>query len=391
MLFIERELAGPLRKAAANFPAVVLTGPRRAGKTVLLKKVFPDASYHLFEAPDLVARFRADPVGFLDGVHPPAILDEIQHVPELFAYLRARIDAEPRRTGRWFLTGSQEAGLMQNVTESMAGRAAVLQLLPLSSRETDKVTMLRGGYPEVIARPRAASMWFASYVQTYLERDVRLVTAVQDLATFRRFLGLVASRHGQILTKSGLAAPLGLSIPTITRWLDVLETTGQILVVHPYFENFGKRLVKSPRVFIGDSGLACHLLGIESEAELAKSPFRGELFEGLLAAEILKAQVNRGERRQLWYFRDHAGLEVDFVMPGRGDKLRWVEAKATRTPRPAMAEPMRKLLANTRDPKRARDEMFVVHEAPLAGTTSQALAPGVRAMPWRDFLRDGMN
>ena len=158
MRYVERDLAGPLRRAAADFPAVVLTGPRRSGKTVLLRRTFPDASYHLFESPDLVARFRADPVGFLDGVHPPAILDEIQHVPEVFAYVRTRIDASPRRMGRWFLTGSQEAGLMRNVSESMAGRAAVLHLLPMSSRETDKVTLLRGGYPEVLARPRGASL-----------------------------------------------------------------------------------------------------------------------------------------------------------------------------------------------------------------------------------------
>ncbi|HEX6811479.1 MAG TPA: ATP-binding protein [Planctomycetota bacterium] len=386
MRYVERELSTPLRRAAASFPAVVLTGPRRAGKTVLLRRTFPDASYHLLEAPDTVARFRADPHGFLDGIHPPAILDEIQHVPELLAHLRARIDKEPRRTGRWLLTGSQEAGLMRGVTESMAGRAAVLQLMPMSTRETDKVTLLRGGYPEVLARPRAAALWFSSYVQTYLERDVRLVTAVQDIATFRRFLGLVASRHAQILNKTDLAAPLGVSIPTIARWLDVLETTGQILVVPPYFENFGKRLVKSPRVYLADSGLACHLLGIESEAELAKSPFRGELFEGFIAAEIAKAQLGRGNRRELWYLRDHSGLEVDFVIPGRGGRQRWIEVKATRTPRPQMAEPMLRLHSGRAGKTVAG--MFVVHESSPAGSDSQALAPGVRAMPWRDFVRD---
>jgi predicted AAA+ superfamily ATPase len=353
---------------------------------MLLQRSFPDASYHLLEAPEAVARFRADPHGFLDGIHPPAILDEIQHVPELLAHLRARIDAEPRRTGRWLLTGSQEAGLMRGVTESMAGRAAVLQLMPMSTRETDKVTLLRGGYPEVLARPRAAALWFSSYVQTYLERDVRLVTAVQDIATFRRFLGLVASRHGQILNKTDLAAPLGLSIPTIARWLDVLETTGQILVVPPYFENFGKRLVKSPRVYLADSGLACHLLGIESEQELAKSPFRGELFEGFIAAEIAKAQIGRGGRRELWYVRDRSGLEIDFVIPGSGGRQRWIEVKATRTPRPQMATPMLRLHSGRAGKTVAG--MFVLHESSPASAASQALAPGVRAMPWRDFVRD---
>ena len=178
MRHIRRELESVLVAAARHFPAVMLTGPRRAGKTWLLKHLFPRADYHLFEDPDVVARFRHDPQGFLDGVRLPAILDEMQNVPEVFNYVRSRIDRAPRRSGQWFLTGSQEAGLMRNVTESMAGRAAVLQLLPLSGRESSKVSVLRGGYPEVLARPRAASLWFSSYLQTYLERDVRSISAV---------------------------------------------------------------------------------------------------------------------------------------------------------------------------------------------------------------------
>ena len=212
MRYLQRDLESQLTVAARSFPAVVLTGPRRAGKTCLLRHLLPQASYHLFEDPDIVARFRQDPQGFLDDLRLPAILDEIQKVPEVFNFVRSRIDRAPRRTGQWFLTGSQEAGLMRNVSESMAGRAAILQLWPMSARETAKVGLLRGGYPEVLARPRTASLWFSSYLQTYLERDVRTVTAVQDLATFRRFLALVASRHGQILNKSDLAAPLGLSL-----------------------------------------------------------------------------------------------------------------------------------------------------------------------------------
>ena len=269
----------------------------------------------------------------------PVILDEIQNVPEVFNFVRTRIDRTPRRTGQWFLTGSQEAGLMRNVTESMAGRAAVLQLLPMSVRESAKVSLLRGGFPEVLARPSAASLWFSSYLQTYLERDVRSISAVQDLAAFRRFLALLASRHGQILNKSDLAAALGMSVPGIGRWLSILEATGQILVVPPWFENLGKRLIKSPKVYIADSGLACHLLGIETPAELEKSPFLGALFEGFVAAEIVKAQVNAGRRRELYYFRDQQGLEVDFVVPGSGGGMRLLEVKATRTPTPAMAAP----------------------------------------------------
>ena len=231
-----------------------------------------------------MARFRHDPQGFLDGVRLPAILEEIQ-----------------------------------NVTESMAGRAAVLQLWPLSARESAKVGMLRGGYPEVLARPQA---------------------------------------------------------------------TGQLLVVPPYFENLGKRLIKSPQIYIADSGLACHLLGIDSEAELEKSPFLGALFEGFIAAEIVKAQLNSGRRRELYTFRDQQGLEVDFVVPAKGGGLRLIEAKASRTAVPAMARPMERLAAAWRERSRARAivEKMVVHRPPRSAVASSAPAPGVKAMPWREFV-----
>ncbi len=388
MRYVPRTLERQVLAATRDFPALVLTGPRRAGKTFLLKHLFPRASYYLLEDPDVVARFRADPQGFLDEVRTPAILDEIQNVPEVFNHVRSRIDRDPRRKGQWLLTGSQEAGLMRNVTESMAGRAAVLQLLPMSFGETAKAGILRGGFPEVLARPRTASLWFGSYLQTYLERDVRSLSAVHDLATFRRFLALLATRHGQMLNKTDLAAPLGMSVPGITSWLSILEATHQIMIIPPYHENFGKRLIKSPRVYIADSGLACHLLGIASEADLKRSPFLGEIFEGFIASEIVKAQLNAGRRREIYYFRDQQGLEVDFVLPGKGGGLRLVEAKATRTPTPAMAVPMRRLADAWKDSPTARGqvEMLLVHQPSRSVVASSALAPGVKALPWPEFL-----
>lgn len=386
MKYLPRALEPQVARAMRSFPAVVLTGPRRAGKTWLLRHLLPAATYVLLEDPDVVARVRADPQGFLDELAPPVILDEAQNVPELFAFIRARIDRRPRPTGQRVLTGSQESPLMRGVTESMAGRAAILQLLPLSSRETAKVSLLRGGYPEVVARPAAAAMWFRSYLQTYLERDMRALLAVKDLSTFRRFLALVASRHGQILNKTDLAAPLGISVPTITQWLGVLEATAQILIVPPFYESLGKRLIKSPRMYLADSGLACHLLGIDTPAGLARSPFRGALFEGFVAAEIVKQQLALGRRRELYHFRDQQGLEVDFLVPGRGGSITLLECKASRTVTPAMAAPMQRLRDAMGRASSRRVAMFLVHETPRAGVSTEAVARGVRALPVSSLL-----
>ncbi|MEO5618153.1 MAG: ATP-binding protein [Candidatus Eisenbacteria bacterium] len=383
MSFLPRLLASELARAARSFPALILTGPRRAGKTTLLRRQFPRAAYFLMEDPDIVARVRSDPRAFLDGIRPPAILDEIQNVPEILNYVRTRIDAAPRRKGQWILTGSHEAPLMKGVTESMAGRAAVLQLLPLSTLESKKVSLLRGGYPEPLAQPRAAALWFRSYVQTYLERDVRAVAAIRDLATFRRFVSLLASRCGQILNKTDLAAPLGVSVPTLTQWLSILEVTGQIILVPPFFENFGKRIIKSPKCYFVDSGLACHLLGIESEKALSHSPFLGALFEGFVASEIAKRQIGTGRAREIYYFRDQQGLEVDLIVPSGHRALTLIEAKASSTATPAMARSMTRLAQSIRG---FRVERFVVHRPSRAIRHISALGPGVRAVDLEELL-----
>ena len=377
MKYVRRSLEGPLARAARGFPALVVTGPRRAGKTELLRHAFPDAAHVLLEAPDVLARFRSDPRAFVETLTPPVILDEIQNAPEILGYVRSRIDLAPRRAGRWFLTGSQEFPLMKGVTESMAGRAAVFRLLPFSTAESPRVGWFRGGFPEVVARPRLAATWFSSYVQTYLERDVRQVTAVEDLSTFRRFLALLASRCGQTLNRTDLAAPLGVSVPTISRWLGILEVTGQVLLVPPYYENFGKRLTKSPKVYFVDAGLVCHLLGIQTERDLLRSPFSGPVFEGFVASEIAKGLAHRGRRQELYFFRDQQGLEVDFVVPLGGNRLAFVEAKAARTVTPRDAEPLVRL---RRSVVRHAVEAFVVHRAEATDVAGGAVRPGVRAV-----------
>jgi predicted AAA+ superfamily ATPase len=385
MVHAPRKLRQVLEEAARHYPAVVVTGPRRVGKTTLCRRVFPKAGYILLEDPDIQARVRSDPRAFLEELRPPVIFDEIQNVPELFDYIRTLIDARPGRMGQWLFTGSQEAPLMQGITESMTGRAAILQMLPLSVAESSKVSLLHGGFPEVLARPAARGLWFASYLQTYLERDVRAITNVRDLITFRRFISLLATRHGQVLNKTDLAAPLGVSVPTIGEWLHILEMTGQIILVPPYFENFGKRLIKSSKLYWGDSGLACYLLGVASQNELDRSPFLGVLFEGFVAAEILKSQVNRGERKEVYFFRDQQGLEVDFLIPRPNAGLWLVEAKASKTVQPAQAGPVIKL-------KRALGErakrLIVVHRKSAADVSTAALAPGVGALDVERLVAD---
>jgi hypothetical protein len=383
MRVIARQIEPVLQEALRRFPAVVITGPRQAGKTTLLRSAAPHARYVLLEDPDVQDRVRSDPRAFLESLRPPVIFDEVQHTPELLNYIRTVIDTHPRRMGQWLFTGSQEAPLMQGITESMAGRAAVLQLLPFSSAETPRAGLLTGGFPEVVLHPRGRTLWYASYLQTYLERDVRAIANVRDLAVFRRFLSLVASRHGQALNRVDLAAPLGISVPTISEWLRILEITGQIILVPPYFENFGKRLVKSPKLYWGDAGLACHLLGIETQAELERSPFLGPIFEGFLAAEILKSQVNRGQRKELYWFRDQQGLEVDFLVP-RGQARFWaVEAKASKTVQSSMAGPLVRLsqAAGARAARRV-----VVHRTARMQVETKAIAPGVEAWTVEQFV-----
>ena len=378
---MQRELGGQLQRAARAFAAVVLTGPRRSGKTCLLRHTFPQASYHLLEDPDVIARVRSDPRGWLADVRTPAILDEVQHVPEILPYIRTLIDRAPSRRGRWLLTGSQDFSLMKGVSESMAGRAAVFTLLPLSYRETGRWNLARGGFPEVVLRPRSAADWFRSYIQTYLERDVRSLLQVRDLATFRRFLALLATRNGQLLNKTDLAAPLGVSVPTITTWLAVLEITGHVLLVPPYFENLGKRLVKASKLYWIDSGLLCALLGLSSQAELERSPFLGPCFEGFVASELVKNQLNAGRRPEIFHFRDQQGLEVDFVVPGSAGSLRLIEAKWTRTVTPEMARPLARLAAAM--PSRELDCLVVARSAPGG---PRAVAPGVRVIPVEELL-----
>jgi len=383
MKYIPRQIESEFLLASKHFSGLILTGPRRAGKTTLLRKLFPQAQYYLLEDPDIIARLRADPHSFIEEIHPPAILDEIQNVPEILGYVRTQIDRSPNKKGQWLLTGSQESPLMKGATESMAGRAAVFHLLPLSVLETPKVSLLNGGFPEVLAHPSVSQTWFRSYILTYLERDVRAISSIRDLATFRRFLSLLAGRCGQILNRTDLAAPLGVTVPTISEWLNILEITSQIIRVPPFYENFGKRLIKSPKLYFYDSGLVCHLLGIESENMLNHSTFLGAIFEGFVASEIIKLQMNSGRTRQLYYFRDQQGLEVDFLVPGGDHKLILLEAKASRTVWPETAESLNRL---SKAVSNYHVDRFLIYRPSKGKEFISALRPGIKALSIEKLL-----
>lgn len=382
---IERELAGALRRVAASFPVVTVTGPRQSGKTTLVRHVFEGLPYVSLEDPGELAFAQEDPRGFLARFPQGAIFDEAQRWPALFSYLQGLVDAD-RRPGRFVLTGSQQFGLMAGVSQSLAGRAAVLNLWPLSLGELGGLAgsdvdavMLRGGYPTLAVQPGVAVQdWMASYVATYLERDVRQVLNVRDLGSFQRFVRLCAGRVGALLNLSALANEAGVAQTTARQWLTVLESSHLVMLLQPYHRNFGKRLVKMPKLYFVDTGLACWLLGVRSTEQLALHPQRGALFENWVVTEFVKARMHQGLPVDLWFWRDNNALEADllFEVPTpNGLRLQTVEIKSGRTVTPDTVR------AGRRSATFAADEAltpWLVHGGAEAYERS-----GVRVIPWQ--------
>lgn len=335
---LDRHLAPTLLRLASAFPIVAVTGPRQSGKTTLVRAVFAAKPYVSLEDPAERAFAAEDPRGFLARFSDGAIFDEAQRWPELFSYLQGLVDAD-RRPGRFVLTGSQQFGLMSDVTQSLAGRVGMTRLLPFALAELapdDRTgvdldaAMLKGGYPSLHVQPVTSADWFASYVATYVERDVRQLLKVQDLSAFQRFLRLCAGRTGQLLNATALAGEAGVSHSTARAWLSVLEASDLVHLLPPYHRNFGKRLVKSPKLYFVDVGLACWLLGVRSTDVLALHPLRGALFETLVVGEFLKARHNRGLPPELYFWRDNNGLEADLLFE-RDGRLQPVEIKSGQT------------------------------------------------------------
>ncbi len=387
---VHRDITTRLLRAAQDWPSITITGPRQSGKTTLAREVFPQRSYVSLEAPDVREFASEDPRSFLAQYPDGAIIDEVQRVPGLLSYLQSDIDAA-RRPGRWILTGSQNLALSEAVSQSLAGRTAVHYLLPLARSEVARFpkhpqsldeTLFSGGYPRIFNESIDPSEWLRSYAATYVERDVRSMSQVGDLAAFQRFVELCAGRTSQLLNFSALASDCGVSQPTARAWLSILEASFILFRLPPFHANLGKRLVKMPKLHFYDTGLACWLIGIRTPEQLRSHPLRGPIFETWIVSEIVKHRMNRGETRGLFFYRNRDGAEVD-LMVERPSGVTLVEAKSAQTPSASLFDRARRV-------QRHLNEASLSCDATVAygGDAPQEREAG-RLIPWNRLHEEG--
>lgn len=385
---LERQLQPTLQRFANAFPVVAITGSRQSGKTTLARHFFSGLKYVSLEDPSELAFAHEDPRGFLARFAKGAIFDEAQRWPALFSYLQGMVD-EDRTPGRFVLSGSQQFGLLAGITQSLAGRVGMTRLMPLSLAEIPEERvgsldemLLRGCYPALYSGSVDPGDWLGSYVATYVERDVRQVLEVRDLMVFQRFLRLCAARTGQLLNLNALAGEAGISQSTARAWMSVLESSDIVYMLPPYHRNFGKRLVKTPKLYFLDVGLACWLLGIRSSDVLAVHPSRGALFETLVVSEFLKQRFNLGRPADLYFWRDNSGLESDLLFESAG-RLQTVEIKSGRT---VTTDYVRAAQKTTRfAPEEEVLDPWLIH-----GGEDTYVRNGVRVLGWNSFSKNDL-
>ncbi len=333
-MYIERKSSIVLERLKKSFPIIAITGPRQSGKTTLAKHTFSNYEYVSLENPNVLDFAHSDPIGFLNQFKDGVIIDEIQKVPELFSYLQEIAD-DAKEMGKIILTGSSQFTLRSGISQSLAGRIGYLELLPLAISEIKKrkdldEQIITGFYPALYDRNIAPNDWYANYIRTYVERDVNQLINIKDSSKFRLFLKLCAGRTGQLINLSSLGNETGVSHTTINQWLSILETSYIVFRLHPHYQNFSKRLVKSSKIFFYDVGLLCWLLGIKEAKELSVYPLRGQIFENLVVADAYKYFFNIGEQPSLYFWRDNKGLEVDLLFEQK-NKLHPIEIKSGET------------------------------------------------------------
>lgn len=335
---IPRTAEARLIKLAKTFRSVAVIGPRQSGKTTLCRSVFPKKIYVSLENPDTLEFAKTDPRGFLSQYTSGAILDEIQRAPQLFSYLQQVLD-ETKKRGLFILTGSNNFLLQENITQTLAGRIAYLQLLPLSLKELKDAGKLKsgygwhtlhGGYPEVIAKNISSAEWYPNYLNTYVERDVRQLKNISNLSQFTKLLRLCAGRTGQILNMTSLANDCGVDQKTIMSWLSILQSSFIIYLLRPYYRNFNKRIIKSPKLYFYDTGVACSLMGVTNAKQISDHASKGSLFENMIISELLKERLNKGLQDNLYFWRDKTGNEVDVILDNTG-KFTAIELKSGET------------------------------------------------------------
>ncbi|MCK5250945.1 MAG: ATP-binding protein [Spirochaetaceae bacterium] len=388
-MYLDRAIEAVFRRALSLFPAVLITGPRQSGKTTFLKETLKD-QYRYISFDDPLNREYAfhDPKGFLEQFSQSrVILDEIQYVPELLSYIKIAIDSNRRESGKWVLTGSQQFNMMRGVTESLAGRIAVLNLLPFHSLEHNQYPdspitdfIWRGGYPENVLFPDGRDLWISSYISTYLERDVRQLQGVHNLSLFQTFLFSCASRHSQELSYASLSKQVGISQPAAKDWISVLTASGITFLLRPYHSNFGKRLIKSPKLYFLDSALPAFLTRQPSPEALFNGTMGGSFFEGFIISETHKILIAGTNKSDIHFWRSHDQLEVDLILELNGI-IHPVEIIKTGTPTLKHAEPLRRFKSIVKS-KAPCGEGFVVC------TVREALPLGsdITAIPWRQFM-----
>lgn len=377
-MYYKREAKHLLTRYLKAFPAVGLTGPRQSGKSTLLRHLLPHYEYITFDDTKNIALFNDDPETFLALHSQQVIFDEAQFVPELFHALKLSIDNNRHQYGNYILSGSSQFSLIKKITESLAGRIGLMSLLPLSfsemPRSLNMEAIYQGSYPELVLRDyREAELWYNSYIETYLHRDVRALANIGDLRDFQRFIQLLAARAAQTLDLSSLARAIGVSAPTIKRWISVLEASYIIFLLPPFYQNFGKRIIKSPKIYFYDTGLVAHLTGTRTFEQYDKGPMAGSLFENFIITDILKRIRHHGIQAELFYLRTQDGAEIDLIIDYK-NRQEMIEIKKSATLTPRMASHLKKYC-------QAPNQGLILYQGKAMDITNH-----IRAMHFGDYL-----